>query len=84
MKRGVRKLSTIDVNTITPSPSTAKLFKLPREIRDRVYRLLWNGTPRIRQQYKRESYCVNYGDLDDYDTANLPTLKVSPARAISS
>jgi len=80
-KRRVRSSGTTNVNTIDPTPCTSLLFKLPREIRDQIYQLLWIETPRIRQRYKRRSYPITYGALTLAEQHHISTEKVGPIRS---
>jgi hypothetical protein len=58
-----------------PTPSQSSLLsKLPREVRDIIYDHLWQGTKRIEQRYKSDTYTVTY------DMACLPLERVIPAQ----
>jgi hypothetical protein len=76
-QRRVRKRRAIDIDTIVPALSVSGFFKLPREVRDQIYGLAWEASPRIRQQYKRKIYHVTYGDQGDLEETGTHTYEVS-------
>jgi hypothetical protein len=76
-QRRVIKRRAIDIDTIVPAPSYSGFFKLPREVRDTIYGLAWEASPRIRQQYKRKIYHVTYGDQGDLEETGDRTYEVS-------
>ncbi|KAJ4376081.1 hypothetical protein N0V83_001362 [Neocucurbitaria cava] len=61
----LRKQPTIDLDSMDPIAATSPFFeKLPREIRDKIYGLVWDDTHGIIQRYERKYYAVTYGHRD--------------------
>lgn len=47
-----------------PAAGSTILFKLPRELRDKIYHELWRDGPLIKQRYGRVKYDITYTLLD--------------------
>jgi hypothetical protein len=71
-KRRVSRRPKTDFTHITPAISNAMFFKLPRELRDSIYQLLWIDM-RIWQRYKKKFFIVTYGDQGDLDSEENST-----------
>jgi hypothetical protein len=73
--RRAAKRPKIDFGQIVSVLGDASFFKLPREIRDEIYQLVWYGV-RIWQRYKRRRYIVSYGDPVDLNSEDDADMKV--------
>lgn len=53
----------MEITRLQPTAGFAILFKLPRELRDKVYHELWKDGALIKQRYGRVKYNITYGEL---------------------
>lgn len=64
-KKAARTGPTIHIGKPQQIYGRASFFGLSQELRDEVYRYLWEETPLIRQQYERKYYLITYGERHD-------------------
>jgi hypothetical protein len=68
---------TIAVEALNCTLDESLFFnKLPRELRDEVYKHLWSDSPRLRQRYGRSTYTVSYGNAPSLSRAEHPKVQM--------
>ena len=68
---------TIAVEALNSKFDESPFFnKLPRELRDEVYKLLWSDSPRLQQRYGRSTYTISYYDAPQLSYREHPKVRV--------